>query len=168
MNTNLQPPSISALHDALAIARLALNPKAAADYLDELTQVTERHEAALKANSGKDEALERKAQELRSWEAQLKAQSESLNSQATQLASARAALEADKSAHAESVRIAETRVREMQQFAERTRADVEQKRKDFEGVFAARTGDMDRREAALKKMEEAHAAKVAKLRELAA
>lgn len=52
------PPPVSALNDALALVRLAVNPKEAADYIEKLSAQSAAHEEARNANIGKDKLLE--------------------------------------------------------------------------------------------------------------
>lgn len=168
MNTQLAPPSLTALHDALTIARLALNPKAAAEYLDALTAVTERNEVAMHAVNSTARDLERKASELKSWEGRLAAQEKGLKEREEKLTAGESALASAKQGHEDEVRQAETKLRDTQAFVARSTEAIEQRRRDFETMVTVRTGDLDARDRALREREETHAAKVAKLKELAA
>ena len=163
MNPILPPPP-SALNDALALVRLALNPKEAATYLEQLTAQSTAHEAARNANIGQAQALAEREQAVSVKEAQVKAREDALAERESQLGTRGAALGAQQNAIASAKQELEAAKAAHEQNVQSFAAGQAQANQSLD----ARTIALDQREKALATKEAANEARLARLKEFIA
>jgi hypothetical protein len=109
MTTSIAPPSLSALNDALAIIRLALNPQEALEVTEHLHKETQAHSQMLDAIRGRHDQLNAREQALILREKQVEATLSDLTDRETAVA-------------AQSRKVSEQTNALQQQQAEHTRA----------------------------------------------
>jgi GH25 family lysozyme M1 (1,4-beta-N-acetylmuramidase) len=167
----IPPPSLSALTDALAIVRLALNPEQALDLIERLHDETKSHTETLQAIMAHKADVETREKDLDAREASVKAKEigiadlqQTTNTRERETAQKERSLQAQLAAHAQRVADHEEQERVLADQQERHAAA----QRSFDQVSAARTTELDNREAQLKEAEAAHEARLARLRELAA
>ena len=161
--TPIAPPPTTALNDALALVRLALNPKEASDYLESLTAQATKHEEARIANTGKEQALYAKETEIASREDAI-----------TKRESASAKREDELKALINEVNAKQSSFDAKFAELETKRGSLEASATSFAAIhdeaqqaLAAAHATLDEREKAVAMRESEHAAKVARLKELA-
>lgn len=161
MNQVLPPPT-SALNDALALVRLALNPKEASDYIERLAAQTSAHEEARNAIIGKSQELDIRENAIADKESILAKREASVTDRETEVASLVASVKlAQAGVVADSKDLLEAKLAHAE--------DVEklaQLKANAEQVIAAAHQTIDAREKDVAEKEAAHDARLARLKEL--
>jgi hypothetical protein len=161
MNDVLPPPP-TALNDALALVRLALNPKEAADYLDKLSTQAALHESARNANTGKEAALEAREKVVQGKESDVAKREASVTLRETDVASHAATLKQQQiKLTSDSIALEAAKA-----LLIADREKLAQFRINSEQTANAAHQAVAIREAALVSSEAAYNAKVARLKEL--
>ena len=168
MNTNPTPPPASALYDALALARLALNPAEALKYFEALKEVTERHETAVRANMGKDKDISSREDALREWEAKMNSRESDLKDREVAARAKAEKLERELSEHASGVDVEKDSLAQERAALKAQRESLEHAKRNFEQTSASRTAELNTREADILKREGEHAERLRRLKELTA
>jgi hypothetical protein len=162
MNPVLPPPP-TALNDALALVRLALNPKEANDYLEQLSTQAALHESARNENQGRTQQLDVLQKNVATKEAALRATEADLAQREAALAdNAKTLRQFQQKMNADSQSVDAAKVQ-----LEADRATLEAHRKNADQAIAAGHQALDEREKVVAEKEAAHTARLARFKELA-
>jgi hypothetical protein len=156
------PPAPEHLNDALSLVRLALNPQAAAEFLEKLKAQTDAHDQARSSRMAESRDLEAKTASVNTREAGLSAREAAVAARE----GAASQMEATLSAKQQLLEARESAVVESERALGQSRFNQDAKIRNFEQVSASRMAELDTREAELAEREKAHQAKVQRLKEL--
>jgi len=172
MNT-IAPPSLTAINDALAVVRLALNPQSANEVIEHLANETAKHQETLKAIIGRKDQLDAREKDLQEREANISVNMAAVVTRDAQVtARERAAATREQqlaeahAAHTKRVGDNEAAQKAWDEHAAAVKKDIETRQAALDKANAARTSALDAREAAIAKRETEHAARLARLKAL--
>jgi chromosome segregation ATPase len=162
LNPYVPPPPLNSLGDALALVRLALNPKEAAEYIERLAAQTIAYQESHQKLVSQSKDIENRLKAVEIAEAQLAPKISAL----TAREGATADLSRQLDSQREELNTRRSALDEAEKALAQSRISLEAQRKNFEQTSASRIVELDNREQALKEREAAHNAKVQRLREL--